>query len=210
MVAWATYSMVAANVVVWFFTTIFVSGDQAKLSSFLLTYGVSQTSLKGVNPLPFITYMFIYENPLHMMLNAFLLLIFGRIVERHLGAARFLFLYFSSGVAVALYHALHLLSGCPPYTKATPPECLMPLVGSTGATLGIAASVLNIYAFLYVILVKPNSILRIMPFASFVAVFIGQLLVFSVFGVWNPLSIGLASGLILSYVIIKEELSRSR
>jgi hypothetical protein len=29
-------------------------------------------------------------------------------------------------------------------------------------------------------------------------------------GGWNPLSVGLASGLILSYVIIKEELSRSR
>jgi membrane associated rhomboid family serine protease len=57
--------------------------------------------------------MFIYENPFHMLLDAFLLLIFGRIVERHLGAARFLFLYFSSGVAVALYHALHLLFSCP-------------------------------------------------------------------------------------------------
>jgi len=210
MVAWATYSVVAANVVVWLFTTIFVSGDQAKLSSFLLTYGVSQTSLKGVNPLPFITYMFIYENPLHMMLDAFLLLIFGRIVERHLGAARFLFLYFSSGVAVALYHALHLLSGCPPHMKATPPECLTPLVGSTGAALAIAASVLNIYAFLYIILVKPGSILRIMPLASFVGVLIGELLVSLMSGGWNPLSIGLTSGLLLSYVIIKEELSKSR
>jgi len=210
MVAWATYSMVAANVVVWLFTTIFVSGDQAKLSSFLLTYGVSQTSLKGVNPLPFITYMFIYENPLHMMLDAFLLLIFGRIVERHLGAARFLFLYFSSGVAVALYHALHLLSGCPPHMKATPPECLTPLVGSTGAALAIAASVLNIYAFLYIILVKPGSILRIMPLASFVGVLIGELLVSLMSGGWNPLSVGLASGFLLSYVLIKEELSGSR
>ena len=210
MVAWATYSVVAANVVVWLFTTIFVSGDQAKLSSFLLTYGVSQTSLKGVNPLPFITYMFIYENPLHMMLDAFLLLIFGRIVERHLGAARFLFLYFSSGVAVALYHALHLLSGCPPHMKAAPPECLTPLVGSTGAALAIAASVLNIYAFLYIILVKPGSILRIMPLASFVGVLIGELLVSLMSGGWNPLSIGLTSGLLLSYVIIKEELSKSR
>jgi hypothetical protein len=83
-------------------------------------------------------------------------------------------------------------------------------VGSTGAALAIAASVLNIYAFLYVIFVKPNSILRIMPLASFVAVFIGQLLVFTVFGVWNPLSVGLASGLLLSYVLLKEELSGSR
>jgi hypothetical protein len=41
-------------------------------------------------------------------------------------------------------------------------------------------------------------------------VFIGQLLVFSVFGVWNPLSVGLASGLLLSYVLLKEELSGSR
>jgi membrane associated rhomboid family serine protease len=209
MVAWATYSVVTANVVIGFFITLFVSGDQAKLSSFLLSYGVSQASLKGVNPTPFITYMFIHENPFHILLDAFLLLIFGRIVERHLGAARFLFLYFSSGVAVALYHTLHLLFSCPLYTT-TLPECLTPLVGSTGAALAIAASVLNIYAFLYVIFVKPNSILRIMPLASFVAVFIGQLLVFSVFGVWNPLSVGLASGLLLSYVLLKEELSGSR
>jgi membrane associated rhomboid family serine protease len=153
--------------------------------------------------------MFIHENSFHVLLDVFLLLIFGRIVERHLGAARFIFLYFSSGVAVALYHALHLLFSCPLYTT-TLPECLTPLVGSTGAALAIAASVLNIYAFLYVIFVKPNSILRIMPLASFVAVFIGQLLVFSVFGVWNPLSVGLASGLLLSYVLLKEELSGSR
>jgi membrane associated rhomboid family serine protease len=209
MVAWATYSVVAANVVIGLFITLFVSGDQAKLSSFLTSYGVSQASLKGINPTPFITYMFIYENPFHMLLDAFLLLIFGRIVERHLGAARFLFLYFSSGVAVALYHA-SLLFSCPLYTKATPPECLTPLVGSTGAALAIAASVLNIYAFLYVIFVNPGSILRIMPLASFVGVFIGQLLVFTVFGVWKPLSVGLASGLLLSYVLLKEELSGDR
>jgi hypothetical protein len=50
MVVWATYSVVAANVVVWLFITLFVSGDQAKLSLFLMSYGVSQASLKGVNP----------------------------------------------------------------------------------------------------------------------------------------------------------------
>jgi hypothetical protein len=83
-------------------------------------------------------------------------------------------------------------------------------VGSTGAALAITASVLNIYAFLYIILVKPGSILRIMPLASFVGVLIGELLVSLMSGGWNPLSVGLASGLILSYVIIKEELSRSR
>jgi xanthine/uracil/vitamin C permease (AzgA family) len=83
-------------------------------------------------------------------------------------------------------------------------------VGSTGAALAIAASVLNIYAFIYVVFVKPGSILRIMPLASFVGVLIGELLVSLMFGVWNPLSVGLASGLLLSYVLIKEELSRSR
>jgi membrane associated rhomboid family serine protease len=210
LVVWATYSVVTANIVIGLFITFFLSGDQAKLSSFLLSYGVSQASLKDVSPLIFITYMFIYENPFHMLLDAFLLLILGRVVERHLGAARFLFLYFSSGVAVALYHALHLLFSCPLYTKATPPECLMPLVGSTGVALAIMASVLNIYAFIYVILVKPGSILRIMPFASFVGVFIGELLVSLMSGGWNPLSVGLASGLLLSYVIIKEELSGNR
>jgi membrane associated rhomboid family serine protease len=171
-----------------------VSDDQTKLSSFLLNYGISHASLGGLNPITFITYMFIHENSFHVVLDAFLLLIFGRIVERHLGAARFLFLYFSSGVAVALYRALHLLSGCPPHMKATPPECLTALVGSTGAALAIAASVLNIYAFLHIIFVKPGSILRIMPLASFVGVLIGELLVSLMFGVWNPLSVGLASG----------------
>jgi hypothetical protein len=86
----------------------------------------------------------------------------------------------------------------------------MPLVGSTGAALAIAASALNIYAFIYVILVKPGSILRIMPLASFVGVLIGELLASLMSGGWNPLSIGLASGFLLSYVLIKEELSRSR
>jgi hypothetical protein len=80
-------------------------------------------------------------------------------------------------------------------------------VGSTGAALAIAASVLNIYAFLYIILVKPGSILRIMPLASFVGVLIGELLASLMSGGWNPLSVGLASGFLLSYVLLKEELS---
>jgi hypothetical protein len=84
MVAWATYSMVAVNVVVWLFVTPFMSGDQARLSSFLLNYGISHASLGGLNPITFITYMFIHENSFHVLLDVFLLLIFGRIVERHL------------------------------------------------------------------------------------------------------------------------------
>jgi hypothetical protein len=46
-----------------------------------------------------------------------------------------------------------------------------------------------------------------MPLASFVGVLIGELLVSLMSGGWNPLSVGLASGLILLYVLLKEELS---
>jgi membrane associated rhomboid family serine protease len=200
----ATYILIATNIIIWVFITLSISGDEAGLSSLLQTYGVSQASvLNGVNPLPFITYMFVHVDPFHLLLNMSLLLIFGRIVERHLGAAKLLLLYFTSGVGGALFHASLILFSCTPYMKAAPPECLMPLVGATGAVLGIMVSLHNISTFLFTTFVKPSKLLRFMSVTAPV-IAIG-LFILASGGRASPfahLAGGIATGLLLSRLLL--------
>jgi membrane associated rhomboid family serine protease len=200
----ATYILIATNIMIWVFITLSISGNEAGLSSLLQTYGVSQASvLNGVNPLPFITYMFVHVDPFHLLLNMSLLLIFGRIVERHLGAAKLLLLYFTSGVGGSLFHASLILFSCPPHVEAVAPECLTPLVGATGAVLGIMVSLHNISTFLFTTFVKPSKPLRFMSVAAPV-IAIG-LFILASGGRASPfahLAGGIATGLLLSHLLL--------
>jgi len=81
----------------------------------------------------FITYMFLHGNPAHILINMFVLGIFGPLVEHWLGRERFILLYFLAGLGSAfLYISL---------TGAS----LTPMLGASGAVFGILAA----YAFLF-------------------------------------------------------------
>lgn len=48
-----------------------------------------------------LTYMFLHGNFYHLLLNMYVLLIFGAFLEQRIGTKRFLFIYFLSGIAAA-------------------------------------------------------------------------------------------------------------
>lgn len=54
------------------------------------------------NPAQLLTYMFIHASFMHLFMNMFALFMFGGLLERTLGSARFLFYYISCGIGAAL------------------------------------------------------------------------------------------------------------
>jgi rhomboid protease GluP len=148
----ATYTLIAANVVIWLFITLFVSRSEAVLSSFLLTFGVVPIFVvNGVNLFSLITYMFVHVDFFHILLNMYALLLFGRDVEDYVGTGRFLFLYFVSGVAAALFHIFYFVAflslNCSPYVRPIPQACLIPSIGASGAIFGLMGAYLVFFPF---------------------------------------------------------------
>lgn len=74
-------------------------------------------------PWTLVTYMFVHGGFMHLFFNMFSLWIFGPRVEVRLGGARFLGLYFGSGLAAALMHSVFS-----PYE---------PIIGASGACFGV-------------------------------------------------------------------------
>lgn len=72
-----------------------------------------------------ITYMFVHANFMHIFFNMLVLFFFGPRLEMRLGGARFIRLYFLSGLAGALLSMAFLLG---------PP---VPIIGASGAVYGV-------------------------------------------------------------------------
>ena len=54
-----------------------------------------------------VTYMFVHGSPMHLFLNMFALIMFGRTIERFLGTREFLLFYFFCGIMGGLVHYLY-------------------------------------------------------------------------------------------------------
>lgn len=59
-------------------------------------------SSPGFNPAQLVTYMFLHANLTHLFFNMFALVMFGGIIERAMGSARFLTYYLACGIMAAL------------------------------------------------------------------------------------------------------------
>lgn len=70
-----------------------------------------------------ITYQFLHGNSAHLFLNAFALFIFGKTVENVYGTARFLVIFFASGILSGVFQVIIV-----PYDSA---------IGASGAILGV-------------------------------------------------------------------------
>lgn len=81
----------------------------------------------------FITYMFMHGGLTHIMINMFVLFIFGVVIEHALGPVRYITLYLISGIGSALlYLALMGISN-------------IPMLGASGAVFGVMAA----YGFMF-------------------------------------------------------------
>lgn len=75
-----------------------------------------------------VTYMFLHGGLLHILINMFILWMFGATIERTWGTRRFLFYYFMTGIAGGL---------C---TTAFQPSSMVPTIGASGAIYGLLAA----------------------------------------------------------------------
>jgi membrane associated rhomboid family serine protease len=84
-----------------------------------------------------LTYQFMHGGWLHLLLNCWMIYVFGREVEETLGRSRFLTLYFSSGVIGGLFQALAgvLLGGA----------FALPVVGASAGASGLLAAFATLY-----------------------------------------------------------------
>ena len=106
--------LVIANVVVFFLQT--TSGAVNELFAF-------EPRLLLVRPWSVLTYMFLHGSITHILFNMLSLYFFGSRLEERLGAARFLRLYFISGLAGALLSAIFAFNA--------------PIIGASGAVFGV-------------------------------------------------------------------------
>jgi len=79
-------------------------------------------------PLTLFTSMFVHADTAHLVVNMIVLISFGAIVERALGAWRFAVVYIVSGIAGGLLHAF------------IEPNAIVPVIGASGALSGIFAT----------------------------------------------------------------------
>lgn len=76
----------------------------------------------------FITYMFMHGGVMHIMINMFVLFIFGGVIENALGERRYITLYLISGIGSAFLYIL--LMGISD----------IPMLGASGAVFGVMAA----------------------------------------------------------------------
>lgn len=90
----------------------------------------------------FVTYMFLHGGVLHLVLNMFVLFIFGVLVEKTLGLKKYLSLYFLAGIGSGFFFILLSYILTP---QAALTDMIMPMLGASGAVYGVMAA----YGILY-------------------------------------------------------------
>ena len=121
---WATYSIVAANVLIHFLVTwhtnLIIPDRVAR------TFGFDPASFGNLSAIPtLVTSMFLHGDLLHLFGNMVFLLVFGRRVENQLERINFLAFYLTAGISAALAHML------------MEPDSSAPLIGASGAISGV-------------------------------------------------------------------------
>jgi membrane associated rhomboid family serine protease len=121
---WATYTIVAANVLIHFrvtWNTNFVISDRVAR-----TFGFDPASFGNLSAMPtLVTSMFLHGDLVHLFGNMVFLLVFGRRVENQLERINFLAFYLTTGISAALAHVL------------MEPDSSSPLIGASGAVSGV-------------------------------------------------------------------------
>jgi membrane associated rhomboid family serine protease len=145
-----TWALIAINV---FALLIENSLDPLQLEDFLSTYAVIPArysylighagDLTLADLLPLFTMMFLHGGWLHLILNMWMLWLFGSTVEDRLGHGRYLFFYLLCGVAAAVAHVFFN------------PTSQVPALGASGAIAGVLGCYMRLFPLARVIVVVP-------------------------------------------------------
>jgi membrane associated rhomboid family serine protease len=161
--AFVTWVLIAVNCIVFF---IQLDLTPAELEEFLLRFALIparyflQSVLTPDDFVPFITMMFLHGGWLHLIMNMWMLWLFGPAVEDRLGHGRFLLFYLGCGIAAALAQ------------MAADPYSVIPALGASGAIAGVLGCTMAMFPLERVIIVVPILFLPLF-FEVHAAVFIG-------------------------------------
>jgi membrane associated rhomboid family serine protease len=142
----ATWGLIAVNGIVFLVQIGLSPADlQWFLSDFALIPAafLDPQSRTLVSYLPFVTSMFLHGGWLHLILNMWVLWLFGPTVEDRLGAGRYLLFYLATGVIASATHV------------AFNPTSEVPTLGASGAIAGILGAYLRMFPFARVVVVVP-------------------------------------------------------
>lgn len=114
-----------------------------------------------------VSYMFLHGDFIHILLNMFILWMFGCEIERNLGYKNFLIYYFTCGIGAGIFHVLIF------------PNSITPVIGASGAIYGLLAA----FAMMF-----PDRPIMLFPFfitlkaKNWVLIFVGISLLFGLVG----------------------------
>ncbi len=125
---------------------------------------LTHLTLRDLTPL--LTNLFLHGGPFHLLLNLWLLVIFGDDVEDALGPWRFLLLFFLCGLFANLTHI------------RTHPGLTVPAIGASGAISGVLAAYMVLF---------PRVHIRVLLFPL---PLVAQLPAIAALGIWAVLQMG--------------------
>ncbi len=152
-----TMALLAINVLV--FAATYLSEDGIREYALVPQYLTKNPAMFAVSSL---VSMFLHANIVHLVFNMLALFTLGRILEPHIGSARFAFVYILSGFAGSGLHTAYAFIGGGGITT--------PVVGASGAifgVIGIAAALGDRLAFYWLIAQVPFAFAGFSPIAYF-------------------------------------------
>jgi uncharacterized protein len=153
-----------------------------------------------VRPWTLLTSMFLHADPLHIVFNMYVLLMFGPILEQRIGPKRFAIAYFATGLLAALVSSeIASLCGILPIPQNF---CFDSALGASGAIMGILGVIMMLMPDLTVVF------MFIVPMPLWVAGIVFALI--DVIGIVPGVAsgahlVGLAAGLIYGLTLRKEK-----
>lgn len=126
-----TKNLIIINFIIWIATEIL--GHKVG-SSIDYWGGLHYFSSSAFVPTQLLTYMFIHASFMHLFFNMFALFMFGSLLERTLGSARFLFYFISCGIGAALIQEGVYAAMLSKYDNLLDPM-IMHQIQTNGATL---------------------------------------------------------------------------
>jgi membrane associated rhomboid family serine protease len=93
--------------------------------------------------IPFVSMMFLHGGWLHLILNMWMLWLFGPAIEDRLGHGRYLLFYLGCGIAASLAQ------------MASEPTSAVPALGASGAIAGVLGCTMSLFPLSRVIVVVP-------------------------------------------------------
>lgn len=127
-----TWSLIAANVIIFLMYFPQLSGNESQLIAFYDEWALIPAEVDGANR-SLLSHMFLHGGWMHLILNMLFLYIFGDNIEDLLGHVGFLVFYLASGVAAAFAQ------------MASDPGSSVPMVGASGAIAGVMGGYLLMF-----------------------------------------------------------------